>query len=307
MTTAIPKFHEFFTPVLQVLRDRGQMTRRDLVAAVIEHLAITPQQMAESIPSDGNSVVAGRIGWSLSYLCDAQALHRPARATYELGSTAAQILALDHPLTLAELKAMPAYKQAQEAKSASRPATDASDPVEESTPQELIAAGIARLDEQLAGDLLERLKQASPERFEKAVLQLLVRMGYGGGDERSMRTVARGADGGIDGAIKEDPLGLDRIYIQAKRHKEGAISRPVVQGFVGAMSCDGCRKGVFATTSRFTNEAIEWVNSLRDTRVILIAGAKFATLMIRHGVGVQVRETFKVGGVDEDFFAEDDG
>ena len=131
-------------------------------------------------------------------------------------------------------------------------------------------------------------------------------MGYGGGDERRIQGVPRGPDGGIDGKINEDKLGLDQIYIQAKRYSDGSVGRPIIQSFVGAMTGGGCRKGVFVTSSRFTSEAIEFAKRLSDQRLILIDGVDLAELMIEHSVGVQVKEVIKVSKIDQDFFIDDE-
>ena len=131
-------------------------------------------------------------------------------------------------------------------------------------------------------------------------------MGYGGGDERRIQGVPRGPDGGIDGKINEDKLGLDQIYIQAKRYSDNSVGRPTIQSFVGAMTGGGCRKGVFVTSSSFTSEAIEFANGLRDQRLILIDGVDLAKLMIEHSVGVQVKEVIKVSKIDQDFFSDDE-
>ena len=130
--------------------------------------------------------------------------------------------------------------------------------------------------------------------------------GYGGGDDRRIQGVPRGPDGGIDGKINEDKLGLDQIYIQAKRYSDNSVGRPTIQSFVGAMTGGGCRKGVFVTSSSFTSEAIEFAKGLRDQRLILIDGVDLAKLMIEHSVGVQVKEVIKVSKIDQDFFSDDE-
>ena len=134
----------------------------------------------------------------------------------------------------------------------------------------------------------------------------MIMIGIGGGDDRRIQGVPRGPDGGIDGKINEDKLGLDQIYIQAKRYSDNSVGRPTIQSFVGAMTGGGCRKGVFVTSSSFTSEAIEFANGLRDQRLILIDGVDLAKLMIEHSVGVQVKEVIKVSKIDQDFFSDDE-
>ena len=176
----------------------------------------------------------------------------------------------------------------------------------DATPEDLIETGFTQLRQQLVSDLLDRVKSITPEAFEKLVLQVLAKMGYGGGSLQSMQGVARGPDGGIDGRINEDKLGLDQIYIQAKRYSENSVGRPTVQSFVGAMTGGGCKKGVFVTSSTFTADAQKFASDLRDQRLVLIDGAAFARLMIDYGVGVEVKDVYKVAKIDQDFFADDE-
>ena len=145
-----------------------------------------------------------------------------------------------------------------------------------------------------------------PAAFEGLVLQVLAKMGYGGGDAKQIQGVPRGPDGGIDGKINEDKLGLDQIYIQAKRYSENSVGRPTIQSFVGAMSGGGCKKGVFVTSSTFTSEAKSFATGLTDVRLVLIDGVGLAKLMIEHCVGVQVKETIRVAKIDQDFFIGED-
>ena len=171
------------------------------------------------------------------------------------------------------------------------------------TPEEQIAAGISQLEADVRGELLQRVKAISPEAFEALVLQLLGALGYGVGPE-SRQGVQRGPDGGIDGRIHEDRLGLASIYIQAKRYQEQTIGRPLIQAFYGAMGGVGASKGVFLTTSGFSKDARDYANGLVDKRIVLIDGNRLTLLMITAGVGVSVKDTYVVHRLDEDFFSE---
>jgi len=173
----------------------------------------------------------------------------------------------------------------------------------ESTPEEQIAAGIEQIEADVRGELLQRVKSISPEAFERLVLQLLGALGYGVGPE-SRRGVRRGPDGGIDGRIDEDRLGLASIYIQAKRYNEQSVGRPAVQSFYGAMGGQGASKGVFITTSTFTRDAIDCAADFKDKKIVLIDGNRLTRLMLDAGVGVSVKDTYRVHRIDEDFFAE---
>jgi restriction system protein len=177
------------------------------------------------------------------------------------------------------------------------------DQTSELTPDEQIRAGYLRLRASLAAQLLERTKQASPAFFEELVVQVLVAMGYGGSQQDAARVVGRSGDGGIDGIIKQDRLGLENIYVQAKRW-EGTVGRPTIQQFAGALQGQRARKGVLITTSEFTRDAVEYAGGLQNT-IVFVSGAQLAELMIDYNVGVGEGETLKLKKLDEDYFDEE--
>ena len=305
----LPKFHEFMAPLLQVLQEHGEMYRHDAIDAVIRKTGLTDEQLALVHETNGKSVARGRISWAASWLKLAGALVMPKRSYFALGPTAAQFLSLDRPIKVSDIKATPqwqAHYQDKAQQSAAVSATDQPTELSDATPEDLIETGFTQLRQQLVADLLDRIKSVSPEAFERLVLQVLAKMGYGGGSLQSMQGVARGPDGGIDGRINEDKLGLDQIYIQAKRYADNSVGRPTVQSFVGAMTGGGCKKGVFVTSSTFTADAQKFASDLHDQRLVLIDGIALARLMIDYGVGVEVKEVFKVAKIDQDFFADDD-
>lgn len=304
--TDLPKFHQFMTPLLEVLRDQGEMRRNDAIDTVIRREGITPAQLSLTEESTGRPLVRGRIGWAASYMRQAGVIEYPRRGFWRLGGHAASLLALGRPATVADLEELPEWQahQAQKQAAASRLGPDEGNAVlSDSTPEDLIERGIRELRAQVVTELLDNIRELSPAQFEQLVLRVLAAMGYGGGDLRSMSGVPRGPDGGIDGKINEDKLGLDQIYIQAKRYSDSSVGRPAVQAFLGAMTGGGCRKGVFVTSSCFTEEARTFTSVLRDHRLVLIDGPTFASLMIDHGVGVQMK-AYHAAKVDRDFFAE---
>ena len=178
-------------------------------------------------------------------------------------------------------------------------------PAPEKTPEELIETGYRQLENALASDLLNRVQAAEPVFFERLVVDLLVKMGYGGSLGDAGNAIGKTGDQGIDGIIKEDRLGLDVIYLQAKRWTSGTIGRPEIQQFAGALQGQRARKGVFITTSKFTSEARQYASSI-DTRIVLIDGTELAKLMIAHGVGVTTAITYELKRVDSDYFSEDE-
>ncbi|MBG6083819.1 restriction endonuclease [Zhihengliuella flava] len=181
------------------------------------------------------------------------------------------------------------------------PVTAADNGAESSTPEELIAYGVQRVNDEIAVQLLERLRGATPDFFEEVVVKVLLAMGYGGAEERGQRIGGTG-DGGVDGLIDQDPLGLDRLYVQAKRYGDGnTVGREAIQAFTGALHGFGATKGVFITTSTFTKNARDFASSI-PTRIILIDGQRLVSLMIKYRVGVETEQVYEVVKIDEDFF-----
>jgi restriction system protein len=302
----IPKFHEFMRPLLEVLQEQGELSRNDAVEAVNKKMDISADQMSITQESNGKPLVRGRIGWASSYLRIAGALVGPKRGFFALGPNAKQLLDLARPIKRSDLTGFQEWKEhhaAKQPKSQSQQEDSSEINTEDSTPEDLIEAGVRMIKEQLVLDLLEQMRKMDPHDFESLVLDVLAAMGYGGGSRIAMQGVPRGPDGGIDGKINEDKLGLDQIYMQAKRYAENSVSSEKVQAFIGAMTSGGCRKGVFVTTSRFTLDAIKIAEGIRDPRLILVDGERLAELMIEHGVGVQIREVIRITRLDSDFFS----
>ena len=296
-------------PLLEVLKENGEMSRQEAVEAVVQKVGLTPEQLAEVQVSDSKSKARARVGWASSYLRVAGALSGPRRGYFALGPNAETLLNLGRPIKRADLTGFKEWMEHEANKaqqSIANSESEETNDLEDDTPEDLIDRGIKRLRTQLISDLLEQVKGITPAAFEGLVLQVLAKMGYGGGDIKQIQGVPRGPDGGIDGKINEDKLGLDQIYIQAKRYSENSVGRPTIQSFVGAMSGGGCKKGVFVTSSTFTSEAKSFAVGLTDVRLVLIDGARLARLMIEHCVGVQVKETIQVAKIDQDFFIGED-
>jgi restriction system protein len=296
-------------PLLEVLKENGEMPRQEAIDAVVDKVGLSEEQLSILNEGNGKSKARGRVGWASSYLRVAGALDGPRRGYFALGKNAEKLLDLNRHITQADLKQIPEYLEHQKRKAERRLLINEdieNDDLNDDTPQDLIDRGIKRLRSQLIDDLLEQVKTISPASFESLILQVLAQMGYGGGDAKRIQGVPRGPDGGIDGTIDEDKLGLDQIYIQAKRYSDNSVGRPTVQSFLGAMTGGGCKKGVFVTSSTFTSEAKKFAQGLTDVRLVLIDGVDLAKLMIEHCVGVQVKETIQVARLDQDFFSGDD-
>ena len=299
----MPTWDGFLLPVLRVLQDGRTVSARDLQDQVADCVGLINAQRDEVLQS-GQLRFRNRIGWAASSLARAGAVSRPRRGSYTITETGRRLLA-EHPRSLDEvhLRQIPAYRDHVPARRSDVASIRSSTRDESSTldPVEQIDAGIARLRAEVAAQLLERLRAASPDFLEQAVLDVLVAMGYGGVEQRARR-IGGGGDGGVDGVIDQDPLGLARIYVQAKRYAaENSVGRPQVQGFVGALHGHQANQGVFITTSSFSREAIDYARSV-NASVILVDGERFASLMIDRGVGVQAVQTFTIVKLDEDYF-----
>lgn len=296
-------WHGFLQPVLDVLSDGKIWKTRNLQKAVCDRAGLSESQRVETLPS-GQSRAENRIGWATSALYKAELIEKPDRGAYML-SGAGHKFRLDHANeTISEktLKTIPAYQKylAAIARAQSQPKSPIPDE-SGADPLESIENGIATLHSEVETELLKRLRDQDPDFLERSVLDVLVAMGYGGAEQRAA-VIGGSGDGGLDGVIDQDPLGLERVYVQAKRYKEGsAVGRPDIQGFVGALHGKGANRGVFITTSSFTADAREYVRTV-PTRVILIDGQRLAQLMIKYGIGVQQRQVFTVVELDEDYF-----
>ncbi|WP_300639483.1 restriction endonuclease [Nocardioides sp.] len=306
--TGVPTWDQYMAPCLRALED-GQVKRsREIVQAAADLLGVTPEQRAIMIPS-GQEQWVNRGNWALSYLARATAVERTARGRYRITDAGRDLLAKrPDRITEKDLRALsgdpnaPHTFKAFSAPGQSTPvAAVVADETSKLDPEEQIEAGVARIHADIADQLLKRILGQEPVFFEQAVLDLLMAMGFGGADGKATRTQLAG-DGGIDGIVDQDALGLSRIYVQAKRYaSDNVVGRPAIQAFVGALAGNQANQGVFITTSRFSAEATSFAQQV-PTRIVLIDGERLTRLMIRYGVGVQVKRTVQLVEVDEDFF-----
>lgn len=301
----MPNWEGFMRPVLVVLSDGIVRGRSEINDAVAAHLGLTDEQAGVLLGS-GQPKYANRIGWALSFLTNVGALIRPSRGHYRI-SDAGRKVVTEHVggllekdfQTLAANVDSGITEYIATTKSESAGPTAGSQQVD-LDPTEQVEQGIARIDDAVAAELLARLLDNSPTFFEHAVVKLLVAMGYGGAGGAANVTKQSG-DGGIDGVIDQDALGLSRVYIQAKRYAlDNSVGRPDLQAFVGALS-GKADSGVFITTAKFSAGAEAYAREI-PARLILIDGSRLVRLMIRYGVGVQVKDTYRVVEIDEDFF-----
>ena len=298
----LPKFHEYLGPILDAMADGVDRSSREIVARVADAMQIAPELREETVPS-GERRLNNRVFWGITYLKQAGCLDRPKRAVYVITQRGRDLrVSKPHAIGLADLEQFPEYQEFKQ-RSGTKASASAHAPVPATgfTPLEQIAAAVDEIESAVSQDLIDRIRTMPPEFLEKAVLRLLVAIGYGGSEGDAQHLGGPG-DGGFDGVINQDKLGLERIYVQAKRYAAGnTVGRPDVQGFVGALHGNGAAGGVFITTSRFTPEAVNFARGI-NPRVILIDGERLGTLMIQYGIGVQETRSITLVEVDEDFF-----
>ncbi len=300
---AIPDFQSLMLPLLRSLADDQERSTQETLDALAKDLGLTEADVTQPMPSRKAPLFTNRVAWAKLHLKRAGLLDSPRRGVYQLTGRGREVLR-NQPerLNLAFLARFPEYVEFR-TRSRTSADVDAAPDInqdEERTPEEYIEYGYSRLRAALADEILSRIAQMPPAFFEKLVVDLLVAMGYGGSQRDAGRAVGPGADEGIDGVIKEDRLGLETIYIQAKRW-QGTVGRPDIQRFAGALQGQRARKGIFITTSDFSKEAEAYAASIQST-IVLVNGAQLAELMIDHGIGVTLVSTYDIKRLDSDYF-----
>lgn len=305
---AIPDYQTLMLPVLKVAAE-GE-TRVPIASEMIaDQLGLSEEEREELLPSGKQSLLHNRIHWAKFYMSKAGLIVSPSRGIF-VASDEGRALLAQRPerIDVELLKSYPAflefYDKSNSNDGAKQDDAQTQSAASEATPEEQIDAASAILTRALKADLLARVHEQTPTFFEHLIVELLVAMGYGGSHESAARRLGKSGDGGIDGIVDEDRLGLDRIYVQAKRYDpEQTIGRPAIQGFVGSLIGFGATKGVFVATCSYSKQARDYVENLPQ-RVILIDGDRLAELMIEFGIGVRVSRAIQVNRIDEDFFAD---
>lgn len=302
----IPDFQSYMKPILALLSDHVERRITDISERLAEHFKLTANDLDEVLPSGKKSRHYDRVGWAATYMKQAGLLTSPKRAWYQITPRGLQLLSENIAVNTEVLRR---YKEFLEFQTRTRNGTHdeiglmLNEPTSSRTPDEILEVGYQELHNTLAGDLLERLKESSPKFFEQSVLDLLLAMGYGGSQREAAKRVGQSGDGGIDGIINEDKLGLEVIYIQAKRW-QNTVGSGAIRDFSGGLDERKAVKGIFITTSDFTRDARDYVSRI-SKRIILIDGNELAQLMIEYNVGVTPRKTYIVKKIDEDYFSEE--
>jgi len=302
----IPDYQTLMLPVLRIAAT-GEQRVVDLVEPLADEFGLTPEEREEYLPSGRQRVLHNRIHWAKFYMSKAGLVASTKRGHF-VATDAGLTLLASNPAQIGvkELKAYESFRlfhAGQEPRNNDELEAAIAEP-NPATPEEQIELAYKAVQSALQSELLERIVQNSPVFFEQLIVDLLIAMGYGGSHKNAATQLGRSGDGGVDGVINEDRLGLDRVYVQAKRYSNNSVGRPEVQAFVGSRVGHGATKGVFVTTSTFSNHACDYVKHLAQ-RVILIDGERLTDLMIEHGVGVRVSRKIEFKRLDEDFFSEE--
>ncbi|TRW93197.1 restriction endonuclease [Candidatus Methylobacter oryzae] len=302
---AIPDYQTLMLPVLKLASDRKEHKFSQAVEELANKFLLTTEERNELLPSGGQAVFNNRVGWARSYLKQAGLLVSPKRGFFSITEKGMELLAKNP--TQIDSSFLEQYPEFVEFKNRKKDKNESGlEPVSTSesesalTPEDALASAYNKLRLSLESEILCAVKEVSPSFFERLVIDLLVKMGYGGNRQDAGKALGKSGDGGIDGIINEDRLGLDIIYIQAKRW-EGVVGRPEIQKFAGALQGQRAKKGVFITTSSFSKEAGEYV-SVIESKIILIDGAHLAKLMAEHNVGVSTVGQYEVKKLDSDYF-----
>jgi len=306
---AIPDYETLMLPFLQSVGDSQEHVLKDLTHELADKVKLTEHERMELLPSGAALTFASRVGWAKTYLKKAGLVDQPKRGNVRI--TKQGLAALKQKPDRIDGAFLDLYPEFQAFKSSSRQKADLSinseekqSPLLDLTPDEIMDTAFQKSVAALSDEMLERVKACSPAYFERLVVQQLITMGYGGSREEAGRAMGRSGDGGIDGVINEDRLGLDAIYLQAKRWSNGTVGRPEIQQFVGALAGRRASKGVFITTSHFSQEARDYA-AASTYKVVLIDGERLANLMIEHGLGVSVVASYQLKRIDTDFFSEE--
>lgn len=302
---AIPDFQAIMLPLLKFIEDKEEHSTRETIDYISSLFNLTEEEKKEVLPSGKQPIIDNRVGWARTYLKKAGLLENPQRGIIKISELGLKILE-QNPAEINK-EFLEQFDDFKEFMTIKREGNDEEiqqlEVTTEQTPQEAIEYGFQKINKNLAQEILQLIMKCSPKFFEGIVVDLLLKMGYGGSRKDAGKSIGQTGDGGIDGIIKEDKLGLDIIYIQAKRW-ENTVGRPEIQRFAGALQGHRANKGIFITTGSFSKEARDYANSI-NTKIILIDGEILTRLMIEYNVGVSAIETYEVKKIDSDYFIEE--
>lgn len=299
----IPDYQSIMLPLLKLVSDQKDYYIQDIIDELANQFKLTVEEKAELLPSGQQSIFNNRVGWARTYLKKAGILETPKRAYIKITQRGLDIIKQNpQKINVKYLSQFPEFIEFQSKKAPELEETKLEN-ISSRTPEETLQYGYQRIRDNIAIDILKQVKDCSPAFFERLVVELLVKMGYGGSILDAGKAIGKTGDGGIDGIIKEDKLGLDVIYIQAKRW-DGTVGRPEIMKFAGALDGQRARKGIFITTSAFSKDAEEYVKGI-DKKIILIDGEQLAQFMIDSDIGVTKVTSYEIKRIDSDYFSEE--
>ena len=293
----IPDFQTIMLPLMEILADGREHSLRDTIDRLAKSFRLSAEELRTLLPSGMQPVFDNRVGWARTYLKNAGLIESTRRGYFRI--TARGRTTLNQKPARIDLKYLEQFPEFQEFRTTKRKTEPRPNPV--ATPDESIEAAYQNLTNTLATELLSQTKRVAPDFFERLVVELLLALGYGGSREDAGEAIGKRGDEGLDGIIREDRLGLDVVYVQAKRW-ESSVGRPEVQRFIGALTSKGARKGVMITTSTFTADAKDCARYAQNCKIVLIEGVDLARLMIEHNIGVTPVRTYEVKRIDTDYF-----
>ena len=301
---SIPKFYVFMKPTLMELEDKNEKTRNQLYIALSNKMNLTKQDKEELLPSGREPKYKNRISWSLTYLKKAKLISSPARSVFKITDLGLSVLEENpNEITPKYLSKFESFNKFQANSELGNNEDGIQLEVEVDSPQDLMDNAYSTISANLIDEVLQEIMNQSSDFFEKVVIDLLISMGYGGSKVENSEVLGKTGDEGIDGIIKEDKLGFDRIYVQAKRWcVDSTVGRPEIQKFMGALVGQGASKGAFITTAKFSNEARKYISKQLTSSIVLIDGDMLANLMIENNIGVSIVDTYFIKRIDRDYF-----
>jgi len=301
----IPDYQSIMLPLLKFAGDQEEHSLRQAIDSLAQEFQLSDEERKQLLPSGQQEVFNNRVAWARTYMKKAGLLDSTRRGYFRITDRGVSVLTKNPPKInvhfLEQFEQFRHFRSLRHKKEEKEQGQEAE--IQETTPEEVLETAYQGLRDDLGNDLLQQIKSSSPSLFEKIVIELLVKMGYGGSRQDAGRAIGKSGDEGIDGIIKEDRLGLDIIYIQAKRW-ENTVGRPEIQKFAGALQGQRARKGIFITTASFSREAVDYASRI-ENKIVLIDGERLAQLMIDHNLGVSPMATYEVKRIDSDYFAEE--
>jgi restriction system protein len=299
---SVPDFQTIMLPLLKVAEDGEEHSGHEFLEKPAQNFELSDEDLNQLLPSGKQTRFYNRVGWARTYLIKSKLLDMPRRSFYKITERGKEVLKGNPSrIDMNYLKRFPEYIEFKEKENEREVKAQVEETVEGSTPEEILEGAYQEIRDNLAQEVLENVMGCTPAFFERLVVELLVAMGYGGSRREAARAVGQTGDEGIDGIIDEDRLGLDTIYIQAKKWANN-VGRPEIQKFVGALAGKRAKKGIFITTSSFSSDASKYASEI-DTKVILIDGKRLAELMIDYNIGVNEVTAYKLKRIDSDYFS----